>query len=112
MSERSDRAEVVDNPEQSRFELRVAGEMAGRAEYRLRPGRVVFTHTEVDPAFQGRGLAGRLARAALDAARDRGLQVTPLCPYIASYIRQHPEYLDLVDERHRAQVTAAGEEQP
>lgn len=106
----SDQVDVVDNPGRSRFELRVAGEPAGHAEYRLQPGRMVFTHTEIDPGFQGRGLAGRLAGAALDAARDRGVQVTPLCPYIAGYIRKHPEYVDLVDEHHRAQVTAARKE--
>jgi predicted GNAT family acetyltransferase len=97
---------VVDAPDDRRFELRVDGALAGFAEYRMRPGRIAFTHTEVDDRFQGRGLAGRLARAALDSARDRGLEVTPLCPYIADYIRRHPEYVPLVDDRHRAEFTA------
>jgi uncharacterized protein len=100
---------VVDVPGRSRFEIRVEGELAGLAEYRMRPGRIVFTHTEVDDRFQGRGLAGRLARAALDSARDRGLQVAPLCPYIVRYIRRHPEYVPLVDDQHRAEVTAASD---
>jgi uncharacterized protein len=97
----SPEARVADAPERSRFELVVDGELAGFAEYRLRPGRIVFTHTEVDEAHQGTGLAGRLAAAALDAARERGLEVTPLCPYIAGYIRRHPGYRELVDEQHR-----------
>jgi uncharacterized protein len=96
---------VSDARDRSRFEITVNGELAGFAEYRLRPGRIVFTHTEIDEGYQGRGLAQRLATAALDEARERGLLVTPLCPYIASYIRRHPEYLDLVDAQHREQVS-------
>jgi predicted GNAT family acetyltransferase len=64
----------------------------------------VFTHTEVDEAYQGQGLASRLIRAALDGSRRKGLEVTPLCPYVANFIRRHPEYLKLVDEAHRAQL--------
>jgi uncharacterized protein len=95
---------VRDAPDRSRFEITVDGELAGFAEYRSRPGRIVFTHTEVDDPYQGHGLAGKLVRAALDRARRLGLEVTPLCPYVADYIRRHPEYADLVDERHRGQV--------
>ena len=96
-----DTVEITDQPDRDRFEITVDGELAGFAEYRRRPGRVVFTHIEVDDRFQGRGVAGRLVRAGLDAVRDQGLQVTPLCPYVAEYIRGHPEFVDLVDEAHR-----------
>jgi uncharacterized protein len=95
---------VPDAPERSRFEITVDGELAGFAAYTLRPGQVVFTHTEIDDDHQGRGLAGRLARAALDQVRARGLQVIPQCPYIAAYIRKHPEYVELVDAEHRERV--------
>jgi uncharacterized protein len=84
--------------EHDRFEITVDGTPVGFAEYRLQPGRVVFTHTEIDPAHQGQGWAGRLARAALDAVRDDGLRVVPQCWFIADYIRKHPRYVDLVDE--------------
>jgi len=92
----TDDIRVTDHPERHRFEVHVGDELAGIAAYRLAPGQIVFTHTEIDPAFEGRGLAGRLAADALDAARLRGLAVVPLCPYIASYIRRHPQYEDLV----------------
>jgi len=87
---------VTDAPEATRYEARIDGQLAGFAAYRLSPGRITFTHTEVDPAFTGGGVAGRLARHALDDARARGLAVRPLCPYIAAYIKRHPEYADLV----------------
>lgn len=89
--------EIVDNSEQSRFEILVDGKVAGFADYRLLPTKIVFTHTEVLPAYEGQGLAGKLVGHALDASRDTGLRVVPLCPYVAKYIERHPPYQDLVD---------------
>jgi hypothetical protein len=87
--------QVVNNTTASRFEIVIDSHTAV-AEYRLAEGRIIFTHTEVPEALQGRGLAARLARAALDHARAAGLAVVPRCPYIAAYIQKHPEYQDLV----------------
>ena len=92
---------VVDAPERSRFEITADGTPAGFAAYRLRDGLITFTHTEIDDAFEGRGLGGRLVRAALDAARDRGLAVHPACPFVWSWIAKHPDYRDLVPESDR-----------
>jgi len=87
---------VVDNPLANRYELHVAGELAAFTNYRLAPGRIVFSHTETLDAFKGRGVATHLARAVLDAARARGLRVVARCPFVANYIDEHPEYQDLV----------------
>nr|WP_258396409.1 GNAT family N-acetyltransferase [Streptomyces sp. Amel2xB2] len=104
--ERPEDIRVTDQPDRSRFVVTVDGDTAGFAAYERRSGRVILTHTEVDSAYQGRGVAGRLARGALEAVRATGDRVTPSCPYIAEYIRRHQQYLDLVDEAHRAEVTA------
>ena len=85
------------NSAESRYEIRVDGELAGFAAYHLRPGKVTFTHTEIGDRFEGKGIGSKLAVAALDGARADGLLVTPLCPFIAAYIRRHPDYLDIVD---------------
>lgn len=90
-------ADVVDNVERSRFEVHVDGKLAGLADYRLRGATVAFTHTEVAAEFEGQGLAGRMVKHALDASRDTGLRVVPLCSYVASYIERHPEYQDLLE---------------
>ncbi|MEU7858894.1 GNAT family N-acetyltransferase [Nonomuraea sp. NPDC049141] len=90
--------EIVDNTEHSRFEILVDGTVAGFADYRLLPTKIVFTHTEVRPEYEGQGLAGKLVGHALDASRDTGLRVVPLCPYVAKYIERHPPYKDLVDD--------------
>ena len=87
---------VADNPAERRYEAHLGDRLAGFAEYRLAPGRVIFFHTVVDPDLEGRGFGSQLARGALDDVRVRGLWVTPHCPFIRSYIRRHPEYADLV----------------
>ncbi|MEV4558236.1 GNAT family N-acetyltransferase [Kitasatospora sp. NPDC049285] len=93
---------VVDNAEKSRFEIHVDGERAGFAEYHRSGDEIAFIHTEVDSRFEGQGLAGKLARAALDAAREQKLAVLPYCPFIRGWITKHPEYADLVPASHRA----------
>jgi uncharacterized protein len=95
-------AEVVDDVARSRFEVLVDGEVAGFAEYRRRPSAVSFTHTVIDPAYEGRGLGSVLARRALDAVREDGAQVLPYCPFIRGWIARHPEYLDLVPAARRS----------
>ena len=88
--------EVSDNAELSRVEAHMGGTLAGFAAYREREGRRVFTHTEVDPAFEGQGVGGAIARTALDKARADGVGVVPLCPFIKAWIDRHPDYADLV----------------
>jgi len=89
---------VTNNSAASRYEIHVDGQLAGFADYTTQPGVIAMPHTEVDPAFEGRGLGSRLARAALDDIRHQGMHVAPNCPFIATYIRRHPEYADLVDD--------------
>jgi predicted GNAT family acetyltransferase len=89
-------AEVVDAPEASRYELRLGGRVIGFVAYRRRNDRIVFIHTEIDESYEGRGLGSRLAEAALEDVRGKGLVVVPLCPFIARYIQEHPEYHELV----------------
>jgi len=100
---------VRDNRDLARYEIRSDGQLAGFVLYRLRDGRMTFTHTEIDPEYEGVGLGGRLVRAALDDARAQQRTVVPLCPFVADYIGRHPEeYLDLVVPAMRAQVTGNG----
>ena len=89
---------VQQRPERYRFVAEVDGVEAGVLTYRdADDGVRTFIHTEVDPAFEGHGIAGMLARAGLDDARSRGVQIVPLCPYVNAWIARHPDYSDLVD---------------
>jgi uncharacterized protein len=96
--------DVVDVDARHRYEIRVDGETAGFAEYHRRGSSTIsFTHTVVDDAHAGQGLAGRLARAALDDARAQGLAVLPFCPFVRGWIAKHPDYVDLVPEDRRGE---------
>lgn len=88
---------VRDNPEQARYEVDLDGNL-GVIQYQLSGDTIAFTHTEVPEALEGRGIAGAMARFALEDARSRGLRVAPRCPFVAGYIRRHPEYAGLVGE--------------
>src|SRR5829696_9874243 len=89
--------EVRNNRAENRYEVLAGGELAGYAQYVLPRGRIAFVHTEVYEAYEGMGLGSRLAQAALDDARARGLVVVPFCPFIAGFIERHlDEYRDLV----------------
>ncbi|HWE63493.1 MAG TPA: GNAT family N-acetyltransferase [Chloroflexota bacterium] len=94
---------VANNEAEHRYEARVDGELAVII-YQLLGDRIVFIHTEVPEDLEGRGIAGTMARVALDDARARGLAVIPRCPFVAAYIRRHPEYADLVPPEERAQL--------
>jgi uncharacterized protein len=87
---------LVRNDELHRYELHVGESVAAFAEFRVRLGYLVFTHTETDAAFEGRGYASALAKGALDDVRQRGQRLRADCPFIASYIKRHPEYEDLL----------------
>lgn len=89
---------VADNPARRRFEILVDGGLAGFTAYRVRDGLVVFTHTEIDAAFQGKGIGAQLAAGALDQVRERGEKIVAECPFIAAYVKKHAEYQDLLVE--------------
>lgn len=85
----TDEPTVTRNAETSRYEIRVGDVIAGFAEYKERPGEILFVHTELDPAFQGRGLAPVLAGQALADAVGSGATIVPYCPYIARHVKRN-----------------------
>lgn len=91
-------AEVVirNNADDLRYELVVDGEVVGELRYGVRPDRIALIHTEISPALEGRGLGARLVAGALDDIRARQQRINPICPFVRSYLRRHPEYADLV----------------
>ena len=88
-------AEVVHSADEQQFELRFAGHLC-LLQYRIADGRMIIYHTEVPEVIEGRGLAARMTKVALDFARSENLRVQPRCSYAAAYIRKNPEYADLV----------------
>ena len=97
-------ARVIDNPAEQRVELTVDGRAAGRVEYDVQDGTMLITYVFVEPRHEGHGYGSELTRAALEAARERGLMVVPLCSFARSYLRRNPEWADLVPIEQRALV--------
>lgn len=89
-------AVVSHNPARSRFEVHVGEQLVGVAEYVERPGIRAFTHTSVDAAHQGQGLAGKLITQALADSQRARLAVLPFCEYVSTYIARHEEFAELV----------------
>ena len=85
-----DSADVIDNTDASRFELRADGWLA-ELVYRIRGDRLVLVHTEVPVELEGRGIGGRLVTAAVDRAAREGLTLVPLCPFARPWLKRHPE---------------------
>jgi len=92
--ESSTSVDVQHEPEQSRYSAMVDGALAV-AKYRRQGNTIAFTHTEVPPQIEGRGVASALARRALDDARAAGNRVMPVCDFFRHYMNEHPEYDDI-----------------
>lgn len=86
---------VTDNRTANRFEARDGETLAGFAAYLRTPELVAFVHTEVDPAFEGRGVGSLLAREGIESVQAEGLRILAVCPFIANWLIRHPQYAHL-----------------
>jgi hypothetical protein len=86
---------VTNNINDSRFEAEIGDHLA-IISYALSGERIAFIHTAVPQEISGHGVASKMAKFALDFAREEGLRVVPICPFVAGYIKRHSEYQDLV----------------
>jgi predicted GNAT family acetyltransferase len=92
----ADSPRVVDNPSELRYELWVGDTLAGLIRYTREDEVVTMVHTEIEPEFEGEGFGSALVSGALDSVRAKSKRVRPLCPFVAAYLKRHPEYADLV----------------
>jgi predicted GNAT family acetyltransferase len=83
-------AEVIDDHQDSRFEILIDG-LVAELVYRRRADRLVLVHTGVPEALAGRGLGGQLAEAAVRRAASEHLTLVPLCPFASDWLKRHPE---------------------
>jgi uncharacterized protein len=87
---------IADVPEASRYEARIGTELAGWVDYRRARTRLVAIHTEVPPAFGGRGIGSALVRHVIADARAAGARISPMCPLFAAHFERHPEDADVL----------------
>jgi len=93
-----DNVAIHHSPDRQRYEITVDDEPVGLSRYRDDGGTRVFTHTEVDSAYQGHGLATQLIRGALDDTRSSGLRIVAVCPMVAAFVGKHHDYDDILDQ--------------
>lgn len=94
-------AEVTRNDANNRYEISQENKVVGFAEFQSVGNAVMLPHTAVDEGHEGEGLGSQLVKYALDDIRTQGKQVMPTCPFVAAYIKRHPEYTDLVHPDQR-----------
>jgi uncharacterized protein len=92
-----EKLDVKHNPAENRFEVWIEGQLS-KLDYMEDDNTIVMTHVGVYPEHRGQGVAGKLTEVALEYAKENSLRVIPMCPYIATFIRRNPEYLELTSQ--------------
>jgi predicted GNAT family acetyltransferase/uncharacterized Fe-S cluster protein YjdI len=87
--------DIYDNEDKKQYELKIDSRIA-KIEYIKASGKIFLTHTEVPKELERRGLASRMVLFALEDIKENGLTLVPLCPFVAGYIKKHPEWRELV----------------
>ncbi len=97
---------VTRNTAQHRYDASIDGStVAGFIDVLETPELVVIKHTEVDTAYEGRGIGSALAQASLEDIRERQLKALVVCPFINRWLRDHPEYRDVLYNAPASKVT-------
>lgn len=93
-----EKLEVLHKPSKNRFEIWIDNHLS-KLDYILDEDAIVMTHVGVFPEHRGQGVAGKLVEIALKYAEGKSLRVIPMCPYVAAFIRRHPQYIDLTKQK-------------
>jgi uncharacterized protein len=101
MSTQEDQMEVKNNQAEQQYEIR-SGEDVAVLVYERNGNTIAYLHTGVPESMEGHGIASKLARTALEEAREQHLVVVPYCPFVRSYIQRHPEYMSLLTATDKA----------
>jgi predicted GNAT family acetyltransferase len=101
MSTQEDQVEVKNNQAEQQYEIHSGEEVAVLA-YERNGDSIAYLHTGVPESMEGHGIASKLARTALEEAREQHLAVVPYCPFVRTYIQRHPEYMSLLTEADKA----------
>jgi predicted GNAT family acetyltransferase len=91
---------IKENKEKKRFEVEVENKLA-LIEYIRAEDKIYLTHTEVPSELEGKGIASSMAKQVLQQIKDEDLKLVPLCPFIASYVKRHPEWKEILAEGYK-----------
>ena len=91
--------DIINNKVQQQFEVHAEDEVAVLV-YRFYKNDVALMHTDVPAKLGNKGIASALAKHALEWAKEHHKKVMVYCPFVASYLKRHPEYNVLVDKNY------------
>lgn len=97
----SDTIVIENNTKKSQYEAKQDGKTIAFAEYRPIGQSIMFTHTEVNEALEGKGVGSKLIRYALEDTRSKGMTAIPMCPFVKTFIQRHKDFIDVVHPAHR-----------
>ena len=73
------------------------GVKAGQMSYTWTDeSKFIIDHTEVDPAFGGKGIGKKLVMEAVNMAREKKVKILPLCPFAAAVFDKVKELQDVL----------------
>jgi len=88
--------EQEDNGQKGRFVIYEDGQMAGEITYIWRSEtRIETNHTSVEEAFGGKGYGKQLVMRAVEFARERGIKITPSCPFVKAVFEKVEDIRDV-----------------
>lgn len=87
--------QLIENEAAKQYEFHVDG-FVPKIEYIKANGKIFLTHTEVPVELEGKGIGSALVKQVLTEIEKLDLILVPMCPFVASYIKRHPEWKKLV----------------
>ena len=90
-----DEKKLINNTEAKRYEMHIEG-LTPRIEYIMAKDKIYLTHTEVPKELEGKGIGSALVKKVLEDIEKKDLTLVPMCPFVAMYIKRHPEWKKLV----------------
>ncbi len=90
---------IINNKKLMHFEIHSENEIAF-LEYRFYKNDIAFMHTEVPAVLEGKGVASALAQYAFQFAKEHKKPVMVYCPFVAAYLKRHPELKEQLDKEY------------
>lgn len=96
--------QVLNNKTNQQFEVYLNDSKA-ELQYRIRENTIFFMHTLVPKEIEGQGVATELAKFGLEYAKNNGFKIVVYCPFVVKYVKEHRNYLVLLDDKYQSQET-------
>ena len=92
--------DVRNNAHRHRFELETDGELSVVVYENVDDKTLALSHTEVDPSLEGHGVGSKLVEGVLEYAEEHELKIVPLCPFVGTYLKRHPDWNRIVSTEY------------